>query len=109
MQFIHDAVRCGLATFVAVGVMAQEPTKPSISSVAVLPSEPPAPSGNCAVSRAGYLEKDGKTDITQAEIWKMISAYLRDGYVVTIYPQTKRGTFVNLECPSKSTTAPKRP
>ncbi|MGD1073517.1 MAG: hypothetical protein ABSB15_25680 [Bryobacteraceae bacterium] len=108
MQFIRRVIHCGFVTFVALGVTAQTPTKPSISSVTVLPSEPPIPSGSCTASKAGYLEKDGKTDISGTETWSMISAYLHDGYVVTVYPQTKRGTFVNLECPPKGSTVPKR-
>jgi hypothetical protein len=41
MQSIHRVIFFGLATFVAIGVLAQGPTKPTISSVAVLPSEHP--------------------------------------------------------------------
>jgi hypothetical protein len=38
----------------------------------------------------------------------MISAYLREGYILTVYPQTKRGIFVSAECAVKS-TVPKQP
>jgi len=82
----------------AVGLIAQQLDKPQIGSITVLPSDPILPSGNCKVSRAGYLEKKGKIEMTKAEIGEFVDSSLRDGYVLTIYPQTKNGIFVNMEC-----------
>jgi hypothetical protein len=76
----------------------QELNQPRISNVTVLPSEPVHPSGNCTMSRSGYLEKNGKTKIKKAEIGNFVDSSLRDGYIVTIYPESTRGIFVNMEC-----------
>ena len=76
----------------------QEVNRPQISNITVLPSESVVPTGSCTSSTAGYLEKDGKTELTKVEIGKFVDSSLRDGYVLTIYPKTKRGIFVNMEC-----------
>jgi hypothetical protein len=107
MQFIDRAIRYGLTVFIALSAMAQGPTKPTITSVKVLPSELIS-SGTCTVSSAGYIEKEGRTNFNEAEIGSFISSYLREGYIVTVYPATKRGTFVSLECPSTKPTVPKQ-
>jgi hypothetical protein len=44
------------------------------------------------------LEKSGRTKMTEAEIAKFVATSLRDGYVLTIYPESKRGIFVNMQC-----------
>jgi len=77
----------------------QETSKPQISKVTMLPSEPVIPSGDCKASTGGYLEmKDGRTKLNKTELGNFLDASLRAGYIVTIYPQTKRGIFVNMEC-----------
>ncbi len=76
----------------------QESNKPPIAKITVLPSEPVKPTGNCKASISGYLEMEGRTKMTKAEIGNWVDSSLRDGYVVTIYPETKRGIFVNMEC-----------
>jgi hypothetical protein len=95
-------------TLTAITLSAQESGRPRIGNITVLPSEPILPSGNCSASRFGYLEKDGKTKFTEAEIGKFVSSSLRDGYVLTIYPETGRGMFVDMECTADS-KAPSRP
>jgi hypothetical protein len=74
--------------------------KPKIN-LQPLPSEP-IPVGACTASWFGYLEKDSRTDLTDAEIGEFVSKNLRDGYVITIYPKTKRGIFASLSCPTAS-------
>jgi len=69
----------------------------SISKITVLPSEPIAP-GSCTTSTAGYLEIKGRTKMTKVEIGKFVDSSLREGYILTIYPETKRGIFVDKEC-----------
>src|ERR1700682_5450636 len=83
-----------------VAMFGQEFHKPKIASIKGVPSEPISP-GKCTFSTFGYLEDHGKTnDFTEAEFGHMILPALRDGYVLTIYPPTKRGIFVNQECHS---------
>jgi hypothetical protein len=84
-----------LSTVVMLG---QELERPRISKITMLPSEPVHVSGNCMASRSGYLEINGRTKLTQAEIGKFVDSSLKDGYVLTVYPETKRGIFVNMEC-----------
>jgi hypothetical protein len=86
----------------AWSVIAQEITKPTIGNITVVPSEPIAP-GTCTSSSAGYLEESGgRTKLTDREIGQTISAALKGGYVVTVYPPTERGIFVFYECPAGS-------
>lgn len=84
--------------------------KPKISSVVGIPSEP-IPPGKCTYSTSGYLETEaGKTqNFTDAEFGRLILPALQDGYVLTIYPPTKRGFFVSAVCTSVKPTASKHP
>src|SRR5260370_13129197 len=72
-----------------------------VRRVAILPSEE-TPPGSGNASTAGYLEIGDRTELTEAEIGQYIVTALRDGFVVTIYPATKRGVFVNANCVSAS-------
>jgi hypothetical protein len=92
------AARSGAVLLLALAMFGQEFQKPRIASIKGIPSEPISP-GTCTSSTFGYLELNGKTaGFTEAELGRMILPALRDGYVLTIYPPTKRGIFVNQEC-----------
>ena len=96
----------GYLALAAITLFGQD--KPRVTSIIGVPSEPIA-TGKCTFSTSGYLEmENGKTaDFTEAELGHMILPALRDGYVLTIYPPTKRGIFVNSECHStKATVSP---
>lgn len=86
-----------LTALLLLPAAAQE-SKPRIGRIAALPSEQPLIAATCTASRSGYLEKDGKTKITETEMATFIAVSLRDGYVLTIYPESKSGIFVNMEC-----------
>lgn len=75
----------------------QEPNKPKVGSITGVPADI-SHTGTCAASRAGYFETTGKEKMTEAKLAKFVSSSLRDGYVLTIYPETKNGIFVNMEC-----------
>ena len=70
---------------------------PSIKAVAVLPPEEIS-GGPCEASTSGYLGVGDRTELTEAEIGQYITTALRGGFVLTIYPPTKRGVFVNASC-----------
>jgi hypothetical protein len=78
-------------------LLGQETVKPRISNVTAVPADA-VPSGSCTASRSGYLETIGKEKMTEAKLANFVSSSLRDGYVLTIYPETKNGIFVNMEC-----------
>ena len=86
----------------------QETDQPKMHvKITTIPSEPVAP-GTCKFSTAGYLEMpDGRVNLTENEIGNAISEDLKQGYVVTVYPKTKRGIFVSDECPSETVPASK--
>jgi hypothetical protein len=93
----------------AVTLLGQESTRPQISNITALPADA-VPSGNCTASRSGYLETTGKEKMTEAKLAKFVSSSLRDGYVLTMYPETKNGIFVNMQCTAiQKPTAPKAP
>jgi hypothetical protein len=100
-KFLVFLVMFSLASF------SQEPIKPQIGNVTGIPADATY-TGNCKASRAGYLETTGKDKMTEAKLAKFVSSSLRDGYVLTIYPETKNGIFVNMEC-VVSVKAPKLP
>jgi hypothetical protein len=77
----------------------QETGKPPIAELAVLPSDPVVPSGTCKSSTAGYLEnsRPPKT-MSDEEMGRFVSKSLRDGYIVSIYPASKSGIFVAMQC-----------
>ena len=92
-----------VCAFAAI-LLAQQQPKPNFSSIVA--SAPPdalssAASGTCKTTTFGYLDLNGKTeDFTDQELGKMIQPALRQGYVLTIYPPTKRGIWVYQECRS---------
>lgn len=97
-----------LSVFAFTCLMASpQDLKPRIGKIVALPSEPPLLPSKCTASRSGYLEKDGRTSLTKAEIGDFVDSSLRDGYVLTIYPQSKRGIFVDMGC--DKTTESSRP
>jgi hypothetical protein len=85
--------------FATIFLIAQEPDHPKLTITGV-PGEPIA-AGDCTDSTFGYLTVDGKRqDFTEADFGKTILPALRQGYVITLYPPTKRGIFINEECHS---------
>jgi hypothetical protein len=94
-----------LLAFSAFALFAQEPAKPKISEITVLPSELIQRSGNCKSSTAGYLEKSRQASMSDKDIGGFVSKSLHDGYIVTVYPATKNGIFVNMECTNATTSA----
>ncbi len=47
--------------------------------------------------------------MTQYEFGKFVNTSLHDGYVLTIYPETNRGIFVNMECVATKPTTSEAP
>jgi hypothetical protein len=92
-----------VCTFAAI-LIPQQQSKPNIGSVsgnAPTDAIAAAASGGCSTTTFGYLDLKGKTaDFTDEEFGKMIQPALRQGYVLTIYPPTKRGVWVYQECRS---------
>src|ERR1039458_3754174 len=92
-RLIRAVLVCGLTTF----LLAQQPSNPKVR-IEGSPSEPIA-NGTCTSSTFGYMELNGNSaGFSDAEFGKAIRAALRQGYVLTIYPPTKRGTFINQDC-----------
>jgi hypothetical protein len=90
-----------VVAFLSAAVLAsQEASKPQIGSVTVLPSDPIVPTGDCRSSTAGYLEK-----MTEKNLGVFVSKSLHDGYIVTVYPATKSGIFVAMQCTNTMPTA----
>lgn len=87
-------------------VVSQKSGKRRIPTVTTVNSELPLSLATCKISYSGYLEMDGGTKLTETEIGNFVNSNLREGYVLTIYPQSKSGIFVNMECPP---TAPGHP
>lgn len=84
----------------AVILFAQQPGSSSKISITGVPSEPITP-GTCTSSTFGYVELNGKrADFSDADFGSAIKSALRQGYVLTIYPPTKSGIFINQECHS---------
>jgi len=88
------------ASICSAVLLAQQPSKPQISGITILPSDPIVPTGNCKSSTAGYLEK-----MTDKQIGAFVSKGLREGYIVTAYPATKSGVFVAMQCTNTMPTA----
>jgi hypothetical protein len=84
---------CGLSVL----LFSQQASKPKIT-IAGTPSEPIAV-GTCTSSTFGYVELNGRRNgFTDAEFGNAMIAALHQGYVITVYPPTKSGIFVNQEC-----------
>jgi hypothetical protein len=83
---------------ISISLFAQQASKPQISSVTVLPSDPVVPTGNCKSSTAGYLEQSRRRAVSNNEIGAFVSKSLHDGYILTVYPASKTGIFVSMQC-----------
>ena len=98
IKLTHYRLLIGAGVAVAtLMVFPQQGDKPKVS----LSATPPVPvaAGTCTSSTSGYLDLNGKTaGFTDEEFGRMILPALRQGYVLTIYPPTKRGVFVSQEC-----------
>jgi hypothetical protein len=99
---------CMIIYVVVLSLAAQDTAKLGISAIRELPSEPPIKTAICSSSTSGYLEKNG-TVLTEAEIGTTVSKALKEGYVVTLFPESKRGIFVNFECPHPASAKPMVP
>lgn len=98
-----------LATTLAAA--GQETAKPQVGKVVGIPSDLTV-SGNCTAATQGYLSMPkGRTKLTEAEIGKFVRSSLRNGYVITVYPETGNGIFVDLEClkAKQATASPSTP
>jgi len=93
-----------LPLILCVAILAAQESKPNIGKITALSTDPPLIAAVCTASRSGYLEKDGKTKMPETELATFIASSLHDGYIVTVYPESKRGIFVEMEC-SASTKA----
>jgi hypothetical protein len=97
-----------LASLIGAAILlGQQSTRPRVS-VRIAPSEPVRPRGDCKSNTAGYLNKDGRTALTNSEIGKFVSENLAHGYVLTMYPaETNNGIFVSAACTNvMSSSAP---
>lgn len=94
----------------ALTLSAQEPAKPTIADIAAVSHDEPLAKSACTSSSSGYLEKDGRTKLTEAELGHFISSSLRDGYTLTLYPESKNGIFADMRCsPAKKAISPQHP
>jgi hypothetical protein len=106
MQSLRIVLLC---TTLVVVALAQQISKPQISNITMAPSDPISTSGTCTASWAGYVEHKGKK-ITEAEIGKFVASRLRDGYILTVYPETANGVFADMKCvATPKASAPERP
>jgi hypothetical protein len=87
----------------ALTLPAQESNKPQIRKITALPGDTALSPPTCTASRQGYLESSGKK-MTEAEMARFVTSSLREGYVLTIYPESKSGIFVDMGCPAKQPT-----
>lgn len=101
---LRTSVSVSVGLLLAAIAFAQQPSKPQISGITVLPSDPVVPTGNCTSSSAGYLEKSRQGNMTDQQLGEFVSKSLHDGYIVTIYPTTKSGIFVTVQCTNTTTS-----
>jgi len=80
-------------------ICGQSPQNPSITEMKVTPPES-IPAGICTSSPSGYLENDKthSTILSDKELGHYVNLKLREGYTITLYPRTKSGVFVDLNC-----------
>ncbi|MGB6721635.1 MAG: hypothetical protein WBE72_12625 [Terracidiphilus sp.] len=107
MRLALTVVALVAATFIPSdsGQTPQQVTKPAVE-ISLLPSEPIPTTGTCTSSTGGYLmDKHGQTHFTTAEFGKLIQSSLQNGYVMTVYPETKSGFFVSMKCIANPTAA----
>jgi hypothetical protein len=103
---MQTILRLAFATFLVAIPFGQQPEKPRISNITILPSEPVVPTGTCKSSTAGYLDDSRPPkSMTDEELGKFVSKSLHDGYIISIYPSTKTGIFVTMQCTNTMASA----
>jgi hypothetical protein len=92
----------GILTGLVLSVVAQQPTTAILSDVTPVPPSDAASAalaGSCKFSTSGYLFLNGKDGgFSDSQVGEALMSSLRQGYVITIYPPTKRGIWLNQEC-----------
>jgi hypothetical protein len=87
--------RIFLLTLVAGIIFAQQYRIESIT----VQGEPPLRSATCKAGSYGYLHVGERTKLTPIEIGQYVAAKIADGAILTVYPESKSGVFVHVECP----------
>ncbi len=101
-------LKAALLTLAIPIALAQQISKPQISNISGRPDPMPT-TATCTASWQGYVEHKGKK-ITEAEIGKFVAARLRDGYILTFYPETGNGLFADMKCiATDKPSAPEHP
>ena len=101
-----------IASFLLISLClpAQESAKPTLADIVGVSHDDPLAKPVCGSSTSGYVEKDGRTKLTEAELGRFIRSSLRDGYTLTLYPESKNGIFADMRCPSaKKAISPQHP
>jgi hypothetical protein len=94
--------RIFLLTLIAGTILGQQWQAPTVKSVTVgVRRDPPLRTPSCKTSTYGYLHINERTKLTSEEISQYIVAAIEDGATVTVYPESKSGIFVDVNCPTK--------
>jgi hypothetical protein len=102
-NYAQMQTRCFLLIALCAVLAAQSPSKLETKIIHVsagAPGAPPLHDPTCTGSSVGYLESeaDGHTDVTAKEIGKYVLDHINSGTVLTIFPPTKDGIFVVVDC-----------
>jgi hypothetical protein len=69
-----------------------------IGSIAVH-GETPLHPASCKNGFYGYLHIGERTKLTPLEIGQYVADMIADGATISVYPESKSGVFVHVECP----------
>jgi hypothetical protein len=83
---------------ILTGAIVAQPSGPHAESITALPAAALVV-GTCRSASSGYLEVNGRTELSDVEMGQYVNAALRAGEVLTLYQTTTRGVFANSECP----------
>jgi hypothetical protein len=97
---MQTLLRLLVATTLAVVLSAQNKLEIKRITVAVGPSDPPLNSASCKESSYGDLHNGQRTNLTPAEVGEYVLRTIKEGNIITVYPESKNGIFVYARCPN---------
>lgn len=96
-----------LLAIMAIAFVASPQDKPKIDKIVITvgPSEPPLKAASCKQSSYGNLHNGDRTRLTPEEIGEYVTRVIKEGTIITIYPESDSGIFVYARCPNSEPKA----
>ncbi|HTR38551.1 MAG TPA: hypothetical protein VMH80_21735 [Bryobacteraceae bacterium] len=104
---MRTTCRCAMILAMVISaIAAQDGSKRDAKiTITVGPSDSPLNAASCKESSYGNLHNGDRTKLTPGEIGEYVARVIKEGNILTIYPESKDGIFVYARCPNSEPKA----